>query len=192
MEKQKKKFNLPLIETERLRLRVFEDRDLDSAWRLFNDPEVQKYLSPENRRTREQLTITLRNSVEYWKQRGFGIWCVGEKSRDTMRGYCGFQYLDQTPAIEIVFAFHKNSWGKGFATEAANASLKFGFEELKLEKMYAATHPENTASRCVLEKIGMASETRATHYGIDTITYSIHRGDFEPRDFYKLIYKNFI
>ncbi len=187
------KFNLPVIETERLRLRMFEARDLDSAWRLFNDLEVQKYLAPENRRTRERLKITLHNAVEYWKQRGFGLWCVGEKSRDTMRGYCGFQHLDETPAIETVFAFHKSAWGKGFATEAANASLRFGFEELKLEKLYAATHPENAASRCVLERVGMVFENRATHYGIDTVTYSISRGDFKSRgDFYKLVYKEFI
>ena len=187
------KFNLPLIETERLRLRMFEARDLDSAWRLFNDPEVQKYLSPENRRTRQQLKIILRNSVEYWKHRGFALWCVEEKSRNSMCGYCGFQYLDTTSAVEIVFAFDKNFWGKGFATEAANAALKFGFEQLKLEKIFAATHPENTSSRRVLEKIGMVFEERATYYGIETATYSIANGNFKPREvFYKLVYKNFI
>lgn len=182
------KLNLPTIETARLRLRMFADRDFDSTWRLFNDPEVQKYLSPENRRARAQVKTILDNSVEHWKRRGFALWCVSEKSRDTMCGYCGFQYFDETPAVEILFAFHKNAWGKGFATEAANASLRFGFERLQLKKIYAATHPENTASRAVLEKIGMVFETRTTHYGIDTATYSISRGGFVPGvDFYKLI-----
>lgn len=186
------KFNLPLIETERLRLRMFEARDFDSAWRLFNDEQVQKYLAPENRRTREHLKITLRNAVEYWKQRGFGLWCVGEKKPDTMRGYCGFQYLDETPLIEIVFAFHKSAWGKGFATEAARAALRFGFEDLQLEKVSAATHLENTASRRVLEKIGMTFEKTTTHYGIETTTFSISRRNFEPNgDFYELTGKNF-
>lgn len=180
--------NLPTIETARLRLRMFEDRDLDSTWRLFNDPEIQKYLSPENRRTRAQSKIILDNSVKYWKQRGFGIWCVGEKSRDSMCGYCGFQYFDKTPLVEILFAFHKSAWGKGLATEAANASLRFGFERLRLKKIYAATHPKNAASRHVLEKIGMTFESKTRHYGIDTVTYSISRSGFEPcRNFYKLI-----
>lgn len=186
------KYELPLIETERLRLRMFEARDLDSAWRLFNDEQVQKYLSPGNRRTREHLQITLHNLVGRWKERGFGLWCVAEKNLGVMSGYCGFQYLDQTPAIEIVFAFHENAWGKGFATEAAKAALRYGFENLQLEKVFAATHPENTASRRVLEKIGMAFKERATHYEIDAVTYLISHSDFKPgRDFYKLTGENF-
>lgn len=53
-----KQFGLPLIKTERLSLRMFEVCDFNSAFQLFNDEEVQKYLSPENRRNREQLEVT--------------------------------------------------------------------------------------------------------------------------------------
>lgn len=181
------KFDLPLIETERLLLRMFEARDLDSAFRLFNDEEVQKYLSPENRRTRERMKVTLQNFVKRWRERGFGLWCVSEKSGDKMYGYCGFQHFDETPDAEVLFAFFKDFWGKGFATEAAKACLKFGFEELHFEKVFAATHPENTASVGVLEKIGMTFEKRNAHYGIDTVRYVNSRDDFEPSEnFYKL------
>jgi len=185
------KLDLPLVETNRLLLRMFEAGDLDSAFRLFNDEEVQKYLSSENRRTCEQMKFTLRNLVKRWQERGFGLWCVSEKGSDKMFGYCGFQYLDKTPDVEVLFAFFKDYWGKGFATEAAKASLKFAFEELQLEKVFAVTHPKNTASRSVLEKIGMTFEKRNAHYGIDTITYVISRRDFEPSvDIYKLTYNN--
>ncbi len=183
------KSNLPLIETKRLLLRMFEDGDLDFVYRLFNDEEVQKYLSPENRRTREQMKITLRNFGKRWQERGFGLWRVSEKRSNKIFGYCGFQYFDETQDVEILFAFFKDFWGKGFAAEAAKACLKFGFEELQLKKVFAATHPENTASRCVLEKIGMTFEKRNAHYGIDTMTYVISRCDFEPsKDIYKLRY----
>ena len=185
------KLDLPLVETNRLLLRMFEAGDLDSAFRLFNDEEVQKYLSSENRRTCEQMKFTLRNLVKRWQERGFGLWCVSEKGSDKMFGYCGFQYLDKTPDVEVLFAFFKDYWGKGFATEAAKACLKFGFEELHLKKMFAATHPENTASRCVLEKIGMVCQEKTTHYGIDTITYVISHCNFDPpEDIYKLTYNN--
>jgi len=185
------KFALPLIETKRFLLRMFEDRDLDSMFQLFNDEEVQKYLAPENRRTRRQLETTLQNLARHWKERGFGLWCVSEKSGGQMFGYCGFQHFDKTSDVEILFGFLKDFWGNGFATEAANACLKFGFEELRFKKVYAATHPENTASSCVLEKVGMVFEKRTTHYGLETITYSISRSSFEPfEDFYKLKYKN--
>ncbi len=186
------KLDFPMIETERLLLRMFEDRDLDSAFRLFNDDDVQKYLSPENRRTRERMKITLQNFVGRWTERGFGLWCVGEKCGGEMLGYCGFQYFDETPEVEIMFAFFKDYWGRGFATEAANACLKFAFQELAPAKVSAVTHPENMASRYVLEKIGMVYEERMAHYGMDTVTYSISRCRFKPsEDIYKLTYKKF-
>ena len=186
------KFGLPILETKRLLLKMFEDRDLESAWRLFNNDAVQKYLSPKNRRTRERMKITLQNLAKNWKERGFGLWRVSGKSSEEMFGYCGFQYLDRTPEIEILFAFHKDFWGNGIATEAANACLRFGFEELMFEKVFAVTLPENTASRRVLEKIGMVFEKRTTLYKLKTVTYSISRGNFEPtEDFYKLSYKNY-
>ncbi len=186
------KFDLPLIVTGRLRLRMFESGDLEAAFRLFNDEEVQKYLSPENRRTREHMKVTLRNFVKRWQERGFGLWCVCQKNGGEMLGYCGFQYFDETSDVEILFAFFKEFWGSGFAAEAAEACLKFGFEELRLEKVSAAAHPENTASRRVLEKIGMSFEKRNDHYGIDTTTYVISRNDFEfSQDNYELTYGKF-
>lgn len=186
------KFDLPLLETKRFRLRMFEAGDLESAFRLFNDEEVQKYLLPENRRTREHMKVTLQNFVKRWRERGFGLWCVCEKNGGQMLGYCGFQYFDKTLDVEILFAFFKEFWGNGFAPEAARACLRLGFEELRLERVFAAVHPENTASRRVLEKIGMTLEKSSTHYGVDTMTYVISRSDFEPsQDIYNLIYGNF-
>lgn len=183
-------FRFPLIETERLMLRIFEADDLDTAFVLFNDDDVQKYLSPANRRTREQLKITLEKLALRWKERGFGIWCVCEKDDKKMIGYSGFQYLDNTPQVEILFGFLKDSWGKGFATEAAKACLRFGFEEAQWSKVYAATHPENLASRCVLEKIGMAFDKKLAYYQIDSISYTISRDEYTPsKDFYRLNYE---
>ena len=181
------KFEFPTIETERLLLRMFEDRDLDSAFRLFNDDDVQKYLSPENKRTRKRLKITLEKLRLRWEERGFGIWCVCEKPSKKMIGYCGFQYLDETEQIEIVFAYLKEYWKKGFATEAANACLKFGFERLEIEKIYAGVHPENTASLHVLKKIGMSFDRASEHYRMNLATYTIARYEYEPiEDFYRL------
>ena len=181
------KFEFPTIETERLLLRMFEDRDLDSAFRLFNDDDVQKYLSPENKRTRKRLKITFEKLRLRWEERGFGIWCICEKSSRKMVGYCGFQYLDKTETIEIVFAYLKEHWKKGFATEAAHACLRFGFERLKIEKIYAVIHPENTASQRVLRKIGMSFDRASKHYRMNLTTYTIARNEYEPNeDFYRL------
>ena len=187
------KYSFPLIETDRLRLEMFEVSDLEAAFRLFNDDKVQKYLAPQNRRNREQMQITLQKFLARWRERGFGLWRVSGKSTKEMLGYCGFQYLEKTLDIEIIFAFFKNFWGKGFAAEAANASLRFGFEELLFTKIYAAAHPDNLASRGVLQKIGMDFEISTKHYGIEVVTYSISHSVFSPaEELYKLTYQNFV
>lgn len=170
----------PVIETERLWLRMFEPDDLDTAYLLFNDPDVQKYLSPNNKRTREQLETLLQRWNQYWKDRGFSVWCVGRKDDGKMIGYCGLQYFDKTPEIEIVFAFLKDHWGKGFAAESAAAGLHYGFEKLSRDKIFAATDPQNTASRRVLEKLGMCYNKKQPHYEMNTVTYLISHNDFQP------------
>jgi [ribosomal protein S5]-alanine N-acetyltransferase len=168
----------PVIETERLWLRMFEPDDLDTAFLLFNDTDVQKYLSPKNKRTREQLETIFEKSRKYWKERGFAIWCVARKDDGKMIGYCGFQYFDKTADVEIVFAFMKQQWGKGFAAESAAASLQYGFEKLLLDKIFAVTDPQNTASRHVLEKLGMNYREKHPHYEMNTVTYSISQETF--------------
>ena len=174
-------------------MREFEARDLDSAFLLFNDTAVQKYLSPLNRRTREQMKFTLQNFSKRWRERGFGYWCISENNGSKMIGYCGFQYFDETRDVEISFAYFEDFWGRGYAAEAANAALKFGFEKLSLARVFGATHPQNVASRRVLEKLGMVFEKETTHYGIDTVTYSISCEDFAAvGGTFQLIYKNFI
>ncbi len=187
-------YNFPLIETERLALRLFDERDLDAAFRLFNDEMVQKYLAPENRRTREQMRNTLQNLRRRWFERNFGVWRVGDKSGDAMLGYCGFQPFENTGEVEILFAYFEEFWDRGIAAEAANACLRFGFEELSFARIYAATNPHNAGSRRVLEKIGMTFEEETTkRYGYEAAAYSIDAHDFTPSaDFYKFKYQTVI
>ena len=165
----------PVLETGRLLLRMFEARDLEAAYRLFNDADVQKYLSPKNRRNREQLKVLLEKIVRYWRERGFGLWCVTEKHCGEMIGYCGFQYFEKTENVEIVFGYLKEYWGKGAATEALKACLNFGMEKLSFDKIFAVTNPENIGSIRVLEKSGMTFLKREFHSEMETVIYSISK-----------------
>lgn len=187
VQKPKEPSVYPIIETERLLLRMFRAEDLDAVYHLFSDADVQKYLSVENKRTREQLKVTLKNLVSRWDERGFGVWCVTEKKTGETAGYCGFQYFDNMPEVEIMFAFLRNFWGNGFATEAVKACLRFWFEELTLDEMFAATSPENIEAQHVLEKIGMRYVEQSAHYRMELVTYSISRNKYRADNcFYKL------
>lgn len=171
--------NSPIIRTERLSLRLFEDKDLDDVYKLFTDPEIQKYLSPKNRRTREQLEVSLKKFANHWNERGFGILCVTKKESDEMLGYCGFQFFDETNEVEILFCTRREDWNKGFATEAAKGCIKYGFEILNFDKIYAATDPQNLASQIVLKKLGMHYDEVSEHYEMKLAVFSITREVFQ-------------
>lgn len=169
----------PVIETDRLFLRLFEDEDLEATYKLFSDAEVQKYLSPKNRRTREQLKTSLKKFAAHWRERGFGLLCVTKKESNEMIGYCGFQHFDETKDVEIIFAIRKEDWGKGLATEAAKGCIKYGFEVLNFNKIYAATDTHNVASRFVIEKLRMRYDESSVHYEMKLAVFSVTREEFQ-------------
>jgi RimJ/RimL family protein N-acetyltransferase len=172
----------PRIETARLSLRPFTHADLDDLFAVFGDPEVMRYISGGKPRSREDTETGLLRTIEGWKTRGFGFWAVTHKGMERVIGYCGLVPLEDTSEIEVAYGFAKSEWGHGYASEAAQASLRFGFEELKLERIVAVVYQENISSKRVLEKLGMTYTKNGHYYGVELMYYEISRIDFHPRD----------
>lgn len=163
----------PEIETARLRLRAFKPGDLDELFLVFGDAQVMRHLSGGKTRSREETEAGLLRTIEGWQRRGFGLWAVTVKESEEMIGYCGLILLDGTTEIEVAYGLARAHWGKGYATEAALAALRFGFEQLKLERIVAVVNPENAPSRRVLEKLGMTYVKMAHHYDADLMYYEL-------------------
>jgi ribosomal-protein-alanine N-acetyltransferase len=170
------------IETARLRYRMLSPADLESLALILRDPEVMKYLGPEPGAllTRDETKVVLEKMIDFWEEHGFGRWAVVKKVDDNLIGLCGFRLLDSTP--ELFYLFAREYWGKGLATEAARAALRFGFEELGFERIMAATRHENAASINVLRKIGMHYEREMSHSGIDALCYVAMRAEYQAED----------
>src|SRR6266550_1738098 len=83
---------------------------------------------------------------------------------------------------EVVYNLAKAFWGRGLATEIARASLRFGFDERRFDRIIAVAKPENAASIHVMEKVGMQYEMHTTYYNMDVIQYRILREEFRPDD----------
>ena len=83
------------------------------------------------------------------------IYSVILKDSDKYIGYCGFQYCSILGGIEILYGYSSEYWGHGYAFEAAQVLLSYGFKELGFENILAAVNPENPASEAILRKIGM-------------------------------------
>jgi ribosomal-protein-alanine N-acetyltransferase len=170
----------PDVETERLRLRAFTPADLDDLQLVFGDTQVMKYISGGTPRSREETEIGLGRTIEGWQRRGFGFWAVTFKDDDKLIGYCGLVFLEDTTEVEVAYGFRRSHWGKGFATEAARACLRWGFEELKLERIVAVVNHGNVDSQRVLEKLGMTYRRDVHHFDADLMYYDISSADYSP------------
>jgi ribosomal-protein-alanine N-acetyltransferase len=102
------------------------------------------------------------------------MWKLLEPDTSQMIGFCGLQPLANTPDIEIGWWLAPSHWGCGLATEAARAFLRDGFERVGLQRIVAVAHPDNRASRRVMEKLGMQYQRDAQHKGIGVVLYAIH------------------
>lgn len=173
---------LPEIETERLRLRQFTAGDREAFAALRADPEVMRYIGTGTGQTREEALKSLEYRMSHWHEHGFGNWAVALKDGGALIGWCGIGVLDNTPEIEIGYGFAKEYWGRGLGTEAARAALRFGFEQLGLERLVAVAIPENTGSRRIMEKAGMKYVKDAHFYERDVVYYALTRDEFEPGD----------
>jgi ribosomal-protein-alanine N-acetyltransferase len=133
-------------------------------------------------RTREETESALVAAIEHWQRHEFGLWIVEERNEGRFLGRCGLRYFQDTPEVELSYAFGKSAWGRGIASEATAASVKFGFQQLGLERIVAIAIPENVGSRRVLEKLGMRYEKNAPYFGLDHVFYAITRAEYQKMD----------
>jgi ribosomal-protein-alanine N-acetyltransferase len=167
------------VETPRLRLRPFTPDDGDNLFRLYSDAEVMRYVG-KGARTRAEADAALNSTLAHWNQHGFGIWAVEGRCDGHFLGRCGLRYFQDTPDVELSYTFGKETWGKGMGTEAAGASIRFGFVDLGLERILAIAIPDNVGSWRVMEKIGMRREGTGVYFGIEHVRYVISRQDYQP------------
>jgi ribosomal-protein-alanine N-acetyltransferase len=165
-----------MLETERLVLRRFTENDVDAVFALRSDAEMMRFIrAPQGR---QESVNWLRLVSSLWESDRIGFCAVVEKASGALIGWCGLWRLKETGETEIGYAIAREFQGKNLATEAAGAFLAYGFETLKLDKIVAVAAPENTASRRVMEKLGMKLDYIGEFYGRDLVHYSISQEKF--------------
>ena len=178
----KQRLAMKTIETERLLLRPFATDDLDDFALLCADPEVMRFIGDGKPQSRERAEIRFNALIKHGNDHGFAPFAVTTKSGSDFAGFCGLQHLDSTPEIEVGYRLRKRFWGMGLATEAARASLRFGFEELALDRIVAVVQPQNIASCRVIEKIGLRYVRDARFYETNVRYYATSREEYRPDD----------
>lgn len=141
------------IKTERLIIRNFELDDWKEVYEYTSKKSVMKYM-PEGvlteRDTKEFINRNIGDSAEK-----FAVILADE---DILIGHVEFFKYFGEHSYEIGWVFNPKYYNKGYATEAASAIVKYGFEDLKLHRIVATCQPENIPSYRVMEKIGMRRE----------------------------------
>lgn len=167
------------IETTRLYLRPLTIKDLPDYHSLIaSDKNIFQTLLPEWNFNMELAEYRLNHHIRHWEKHQFGIWGILDKSNHKFIGQCGLRFLADTTELELVYAVTKAYWGQGIATEAAIASIQYGFDELNAKKIVALAVPKNIASQKVMQKIGMKYEKSAFYYNTSVVLYSINRENF--------------
>lgn len=171
---------MKILETERLTLRRITPADFDDLYKMNRDPQIMRYVGDGSTRTHEQMEEeVVRLMGHYTKKPGLGIWAVELKVTGKFVGASGLVHYDNTPEIEIGYRMQKEHWKNGYATEASKGLLKYGFESLKLQKIVSSAHVDNTASRRVMEKIGMSYIDNRFHYDALQAYYEISGEEYQ-------------
>ena len=144
-----------ILETERLILRTWLLNDLKDFFEIYGDAEVWRNINPQGVFKSEDVARrSLRNGIAYQQEHGICHWATVEKTKGKVIGACGFNLSEGGPELELVYHFAPAYWGRGYATEAARACLRYAFEELNAPQVVASTYSQNLASQRVLEKLG--------------------------------------
>ncbi len=162
-----------MLSTRRLVLRPLLPGDAEVLHHIYQTEGVLQYFPNPLPPPLEKVQRFVTWQIAHWEKHGYGNWAIIPKNGKEIIGWAGLQYVPELDETEVGFLLDRPYWGKGYATEAALASLQFGFERCRLDHMIALVHAANLASRRVIEKCGMAYQDTLALWGIELRRYRI-------------------
>jgi len=142
----------PVIETERLILRLPQQRDLDGWAQMMADEEAARYIGGVQVRAASWRGMA--NMAGSWALLGFGMFAMVEKASGAWVGRTGPWMPEGWPGTEVGWGLHPAFWGKGYATEAATAAIDWAFDTLGWTDVIHCIDPANVNSQKVAQRLG--------------------------------------
>jgi len=166
---------IPILETERLRLRGHRLDDFEDCVKLWADPGVTRYIGGKPS-SREMTWARLLRYAGHWSLLGFGYWVVEEKASGDFAGEVGFADFkrDMEPPIdvpELGWVLVPRMHGKGYGTEAVRAAVAWGDRHFGSARSMCMIAPENTPSIRVAQKVGFREIVRTTYKDEPTLLF---------------------
>ncbi len=171
--------DIPTIRTPRLLLRAWTPEDAGAWYSILQEDGILRYFPNQAPPSRQQADAYIAHHTAQWKRHGYGHWAVITPGDGQVVGWNGLEYLPEVEQTEVAYLLSKRVRGRGYATEAARAAVKFGFETAGLEKIIGLVHPQNIPSVRVLENCGLALVDRVALWGMELSRYAIDRSAYE-------------
>ena len=147
---------VPVLETERLRLREWRNDDLSAFAEFWADEATARFVGGAC--TREDAWRRMAMYMGHWALRGYSMWAIEEKASGQLAGYCGPWNPEGWPEREIGWGLLKAFHGRGYATEAARRARDFAYRELGWPTAVSYIAAENAASQRVAARLGAIFE----------------------------------
>ncbi len=157
------------IETQRLYLRRFLETDAQAFFEMDSNPKVHRFLGNNPVKTIEDSIKSIEGVIQQYEDFGIGRLAMVLKSTNEVIGWSGLKYEREIRKefnyYDLGYRLKEKFWGEGYATEAAIASLDYGFNTLKLNEINACAHVDHTVSNKILKNIGMLPDGTFTFVG---------------------------
>ena len=144
---------IPQLETERLIMRGPCAEDFEPFAKMMADPDVARYIAPAPME-RSDAWRALSSAIGHWSMRGYGGWSVIRKSDGAFIGRVGMVHPEGWPGLEVGWTIDKPYWGKGYATEAAEAAMRYAFLTQAVDRIISNIDPANVPSQAVAVRVG--------------------------------------
>lgn len=167
----------PIFESARLYYTRFDSSMASYFFELNNDPEVIRYTGDSPFLSLRDSQIFISNYSHYDKH-GYGRWSVYKKDTEEWIGWCGLKYNEEN-MVDIGFRFFKKEWNNGFATESAQACIKYGFQNFDIDNIIARCDSRNISSIKVINKLYLhfwKEENR--RFGVSILYFKITKKQF--------------
>lgn len=167
---------IPTLETERLRLRAFENRDLEPYAAMYADEQFVHYLGGKTL-GKDEVWENMALILGHWSLRGYGIWAVELLDTGELVGRAGLLNLPGWPDVEICWALAPGFWGNGYATEASAAAMDWAFREAEIRRLISLIQPDNRRSEAVAIRLGERFREQIVFKSMTTNVYEILRSE---------------
>lgn len=149
----------PVIRSERLHLRKLTMKDAQDIYEYSKDPLVAEHVLWDAHTSVSESKGYIRWMMRKYRFGEPSSWGIALNDTDKVIGTIGFMWIQpENAAAEVGYSLSRKEWNKGYMTEALNALLRYGFSEMKLNRIEAMHETGNPASGAVMRKCGMKHE----------------------------------